>query len=127
MSGIFGCGSSKNSAILAALKSVLRAIVANGGASPVVPRWFGATTWHAAHQRAASRPPLDASAAIAADAAETATAVNSAARGNLLRWIIEITRLDSDGSSYSRTASVVPSVSYLACVQISQQQRGGES
>ena len=42
--GIFGCGSNKKSASVAVLKSGLLAIVANGGASPVVPRWLDATT-----------------------------------------------------------------------------------
>jgi hypothetical protein len=75
MFGIFGCGSSKKNAILAASKSGLFAIVANGGASLVVPRWFGATTWHGAHHRRARRSPLSGSAANAGVIAKVAAAI----------------------------------------------------
>ena len=62
MFGILGCGSSKKAAIFAASKSGLFAIVANGGASLVAPRWFDTTTWQGAHHRRASRSPLSGSA-----------------------------------------------------------------
>jgi hypothetical protein len=44
ISGIFGCGSSRKKASLAASKSGFAAIAAKGGASPVGTRWFDATT-----------------------------------------------------------------------------------
>jgi len=53
---------SKKNAILAASKSGLFAIVANGIASLVGRRWFDATTWHDEHHRRASRSPLSGSA-----------------------------------------------------------------
>jgi hypothetical protein len=63
--GIFGCGLSKKKAILEASKSGLCAIEANGGASLVGPRWFGATRWHDVHHRRARRLPLSGSAPYA--------------------------------------------------------------
>src|SRR5450830_2078519 len=66
MSGIFGCGSSRYSASLAASKRGILAMAENGGAC-VVPRcWSEATTWQLAHQRLASVSPLAALAAAAA-------------------------------------------------------------
>src|SRR6266446_4987459 len=65
MSGIFGCGSRRNVAILDASKPGPFAMVANGGASPVTPRWSAATTWQGSHHRRASCSPLRASAASA--------------------------------------------------------------
>ena len=73
--GIFGCGSSKKNANLAASKSCLFAMVANGGASPVGARWFDATTWHGAHHRRASRSPLSWSAPNAGVMATIAAAI----------------------------------------------------
>jgi hypothetical protein len=75
MFGIFGCGSSKKNAILVASKSGLFAIVANGGASLVAPRWFDATTWQGAHHRRARRSPLSGSAPNAGVIAKVAAAI----------------------------------------------------
>jgi hypothetical protein len=75
MFGIFGCGSSKKNAILLASKSGLFAIVANGGASLVAPRWFDATTWQGAHHRRARRSPLSGSAPNAGVIAKVAAAI----------------------------------------------------
>ena len=58
MFGIFGCGSSRNTATCPASKPGRLAIDAKGGASPVVPCWSPATTWHGSHQRRAICPPL---------------------------------------------------------------------
>src|SRR5215470_7783974 len=63
MSGIFGCGSSRNVLILDASKPGLLEMLANGGASPVTSRWSAATTWQGSHHRRASCSPLRASAA----------------------------------------------------------------
>src|SRR5262249_22743994 len=65
MSGIFGCGSRRNIAILDASKPGLLEMLANGGASPVTSRWSSATTWQGSHHRRASCSPLRASAANA--------------------------------------------------------------
>src|ERR1700676_5268116 len=65
MSGILECGSSRNVTRPDSPKFGRLAISSKGGASAFASRWSLATTWHAAHQRTASRSPFEASAASA--------------------------------------------------------------
>src|SRR5271166_5499723 len=78
MSGIFGCGSIKNCAILSALNPGILAIEAKAGTLSAPRVWSAATTWQEAHHRLASCSPWTASAATAASLASAADSARAA-------------------------------------------------
>src|SRR3974390_1614155 len=66
MSGILGCGNSRNNASVAASSPGVLAMAENGADCVLPVRWSTLTTWQAAHQRLASPSPLTTSPADAA-------------------------------------------------------------
>src|SRR5271157_6054664 len=80
MSGILGCGSIRNAAILSALNPGILAIEAKAGTLSEALVWSTATTWHEAHHLFASCSPCAASAAMAASLASAANSARAAKR-----------------------------------------------
>src|SRR6516164_1117547 len=90
MSGILGCGSSRNNASVAASSPGVLAMAENGADCVLPVRWSTLTKWQAAHQRLASLSPLATSAADAALSGieiEKSTAKNLDMRPRSLRGI----------------------------------------